>query len=107
MISTHILDTSIGQPAAGIEVTLEKFESGSWKELASEKTNLDGRIAYAIERSVGDYRLIFKIERYLLEKAGACFFLNTPIAFRISDLNRKYHIPLLLSHYGLSTYRGS
>lgn len=107
MISTHILDTSIGLPAVAVEVSLERLEMGHWQNLISEQTNFDGRISFSIERQPGDYRLVFKIEKYLLEKAGSVFFLNMPIAFRITDTTRKYHIPLLLSHYGLSTYRGS
>ena len=69
------------------------------------KTNSDGRIVFENESKVGHYRLIFKIEDYF--KTEESFFLDTTVAFHITNTKRKYHVPLLLNPYGYSTYRGS
>jgi 5-hydroxyisourate hydrolase len=105
MISTHILDTTKGQPAAGVTVSLEKRTKGEWSELGSEKTNPDGRIVFNNAFEEGDFRLTFKIEEYF--KGQDSFFLDTQIAFKVKDAKRKYHVPILLNPFGLSTYRGS
>lgn len=105
MISTHILDTTKGNPAKDVPVLLEKKVGGEWKELNKSSTNADGRIVFECEKEAGDYRLTFFIEDYY--KGEEHFFLNTTIPFRIKDTNRKYHVPLLVNPYGHSTYRGS
>ena len=105
MISTHILDTSRGMPAADVKVTLEQKSGTSWKEIGTDKTNADGRIVFNCPKEAGEYKLTFFIEDYF--KAEDHFFLNTPIIFRVKNTERKYHVPLLLNPFGLSTYRGS
>ncbi len=105
MISTHILDTSLGSPAAGVAVSLEIKKGDAWERLSDGVTNSDGRHAFDCSCQAGDYRITFMIEDYF--KSRESFFLNTPILFRVKDTNRKYHVPLLLNPYGLSTYRGS
>jgi 5-hydroxyisourate hydrolase len=105
MISTHILDTTKGMPAANVAVTLEHQEGSNWKEIGVDKTNTDGRIVFNCPKVAGVYRLTFAIEDYF--KGQESFFMNTPIVFKISNLDRKYHVPLLLNPYGYSTYRGS
>ncbi len=105
MISTHILDTSLGSPAAGVAVTLDKLRGEAWEKVGNGVTNTDGRHAFDCPFEAGDYRLTFLIEDYF--KGRESFFLNTPILFRVKDTGRKYHVPLLLNPYGLSTYRGS
>lgn len=107
MISTHILDTSLGVTAANVVVELSKYENDSWQNLATEKTNADGRIAFDCKSEAGVYRLRFKIEEYFLKNNLKPFFVVAPVVFKIEDTNRKYHIPLLLNPYGYSTYRGS
>ena len=107
MISTHILDTSKGQPAAGVKVLLERKDSGSWVLLGTESTNADGRIQFQIPSNPGDYRLTFGVSDYYQAQKIESFFLDTPVVFRISDTNRKYHVPLLLNPFGFSSYRGS
>lgn len=107
MISTHILDTMHGDPAANVSVTLEMKEGEAWKTLQSAKTNDDGRIAFDCESVAGDYRLTFNSNEYFESKGVEYFFLATPVVFRITNTNRKYHVPLLLNPYGYSTYRGS
>ena len=105
MISTHILDTSRGMPAAGVTVLLEKALGGHWQKVGEGRTNQDGRHAFECPFEAGDYRLTFFIEEYFAGQES--FFLNTPVSFRVKDTQRKYHVPLLLNPYGLSTYRGS
>ena len=105
MISTHILDTSKGIPAANVEITLEKkSDNGQWLNIGTGATNNDGRLVFDCPKEMGIYRLTFGIESYLKEDF---FFLDTPVVFKITDLNRKYHVPLLLNPYGYTTYRGS
>lgn len=105
MISTHILDTTKGRPAEGVTVILEKRSGDTWSDIGNDKTNSDGRIVFNCPKEPGDYRLTFHIEDYY--KNEEHFFLNVPIAFRIKNTDRKYHVPLLLNPYGHSTYRGS
>ncbi len=108
MISTHILDTSLGKPAMGVIVTLEKLTANEeWVLLKSEKTNSDGRINYECPYAVGTYRLSFEIVDYFKTQNLESFFQSIPVLFKLTDTNRKYHVPLLLSPYGYSTYRGS
>jgi 5-hydroxyisourate hydrolase len=105
MISTHILDTTKGCPAAGVKVVLEKKSPEGWSVLGVEKTNTDGRIVFDCPKEIGDYRLTFQIEDYF--QGEEHFFLNTPITFRIKSTERKYHVPLIINPFGLSSYRGS
>jgi len=107
VISTHILDTSVGNPAAHVSVTLEKLDDNTWIELSFGKTNDDGRFVFNIPSNAGQYRIQFKIVEYFKNKGIESFFLDTPVAFNITDTNRSYHVPLLLNPYGYSTYRGS
>lgn len=107
MISTHILDTSLGSPAAGVTVRLEKQSAGQWKELAKEQTNQDGRISFSVPSESGTYRLHFDIEPYFRKNKLSAFFPEATVVFALADTKRKVHVPLLLSPYGYSTYRGS
>lgn len=105
MISTHILDTTKGVPAANVEVVLEQKNGEAWKLIGKDKTNNDGRIVYDCPKEKGVYRLTFHIQDYF--KNEEHFFLDTPIIFEVKSTERKYHVPLLLNPYGYSTYRGS
>lgn len=107
MISTHILDTSLGNPAQGVEVELERETGGQWQRVAKETTNADGRISFACPADAGTYRLQFHIESYFQKNKLTAFFPQASVTFRITDTQRKYHVPLLLNPYGYSTYRGS
>ena len=107
MISTHILDTSLGLPAPGVNVVLEKRTGGNWGILSKDTTNSDGRITFANRQETGTYRLIFEVEPYFQSRQISSFFTEIPVVFSISDTNRKYHVPLLLNPFGYSTYRGS
>ena len=107
MISTHILDLTTGNPAADVSVSLEKQSASGWEALGDSQTNADGRIAFDIPSEVGTYKLTFQLDSYLTERSADPFFTVAPVVFNITDTTRKYHIPLLLSAFGYSTYRGS
>lgn len=104
-VSTHVLDTVTGRPAAGVAVTLELVDEGSPETLASTSTDDDGRVADLLGGNrlrTGVYRLTFNTAAY-----GNQFYPEVSIVFRVSDADQHHHIPLLLSEYGYSTYRGS
>ena len=108
-ITTHVLDTARGRPAAGIPVALHLHSDGNWRELARGITNQDGRISDLLQESklqAGKYRLTFDTGGYLAV-SGKPFFPEVEIVFEIHDPAQHYHVPLLLSPYGYSTYRGS
>ena len=107
-ITTHVLDTSNGKPAAGIPVSLDLHADGAWRQLARGITNQDGRITDLLADSLkaGRYRLTFDTGKYLA-KSSKPFFPEIEIIFEVHDPAQHYHVPLLLSPYGYSTYRGS
>jgi 5-hydroxyisourate hydrolase len=110
-ITTHILDTSLGKPAAGVPVRLERPISGyEWEIIASGITNSDGRVPNLLPNNdalpKGTYRLVFEIEDYFLDSDRTCFYPFIPIVFDVVD-GTHYHVPLLLNPFGYSTYRGS
>ncbi len=107
MISTHVLDTSLGRPAAGVAIKLLKKEGTDWHPVDAGLTNEDGRLVFECPRSAGIYQLIFDLENYLQKDAREFFFLSAPVIFRIENTQRKYHVPLLLNPFGYTTYRGS
>ncbi|MCB9230657.1 MAG: hydroxyisourate hydrolase [Bacteroidia bacterium] len=110
-ISTHVLDTSSGKPGAGIE-TLLRYQSakGEWIEIAKGVTNADGRIPGFIPEGThlekGVYRMLFQSGTYFSNQGIKTFYPYVMITFEISDESH-YHIPLLLSPFGFTTYRGS
>ncbi len=110
-LTTHVLDTATGKPAAGIEVKLKVLVGGkSWTPIASGVTNNDGRIPNllpderVLEPSV--YKLVFETQEYFERLGSTTFYPFVPVIFEITDQSH-YHVPLLLSPYGYSTYRGS
>lgn len=113
MISTHILDTSVGFPAANVRVDLERqtsrddAEPAAWSRLGSDSTNTDGRIAFPVPFEAGVYRVTFHVGDYFRAKGQTPFFPEVTVLVNITDTSRKYHIPLLLNPFGYSTYRGS
>ncbi len=107
MISTHVLDLHRGAPAENVSVVLERTAVGGWQTLREARTDSDGRIAFTEASEAGVYRLTFAVKEYLHAQGHSPFFVEAPVTFEISDVSRKYHIPLLLSPYGYSTYRGS
>lgn len=107
MISTHILDTSKGHPAANVKVRLAIESAGKWQEISVGETNADGRFVFDCDKKAGVYQITFEIEPYFAQSGGDFFFQNTPVIFKVENTQRKYHVPLLLNPYGYSTYRGS
>ncbi|HEY3999433.1 MAG TPA: hydroxyisourate hydrolase [Candidatus Xenobia bacterium] len=107
-ITTHVLDTSKGRPAAGVAVLLERLE-GSWKELSRKTTDADGRVKDLLRDPLqtGKYRLTFDTGAWLASQGTQGFFPEVAITFEIHDAASHYHVPLLLSPFGYSTYRGS
>jgi 5-hydroxyisourate hydrolase len=110
-LSTHVLDTSRGQPAAGIEVVLEYAEHDGWKAIGQGRTDADGRIGNILDRTAdlvaGDYRLRFATAAYFELLALPIFYPEVQVHMRLDGSKNLYHLPLLLSPYGYSTYRGS
>jgi len=109
-ISTHVLDTSIGRPARDIGVLLEiESAPGAWKDIARGITDKDGRIAklFAGPLVAGNYRLRFDVGRYFELRQVPAFYPFVNITFQVEDIAQHYHVPLLLSPFGYSTYRGS
>jgi 5-hydroxyisourate hydrolase len=108
-ISTHVLDLATGAPAAGVTVTLFRLDAEGRPELVSElRTDADGRIRDLLagdELAAGDYQLAFDVGGVADDPDA--FFQSAAVALRIGDVSRSYHVPLLLSPFGLSTYRGS
>lgn len=110
-ISTHVLDTETGRPAVGVHVSLYKLgEDGRPIRLTQALTDADGRVRDLLERplSPGDYRLEFALGgRTAPEGSEDRFFRRLAIDLRIDDIERSYHVPLLLAPYAMTTYRGS
>ena len=108
-ISTHVLDLASGAPAPGVGVALFRLADDGSPELVSElQTDADGRIRDLLDGAAlleGDYQLAFDVGAYADDPDA--FFQSAAIALRIVDTDRSYHVPLLLSPYGMSTYRGS
>ena len=114
-LTTHVLDTSAGRPAGALEVVLYRLEGERRRELKRTATNADGRCDEPLltgrDMASGRYEIVFHAGRYFRE-AGAklpepAFLDEVPIRFGIADASAHYHVPLLISPYGYSTYRGS
>jgi 5-hydroxyisourate hydrolase len=105
-LSTHVLDTSLGAPAAGITVVLESLDG---QQIGDGVTDGDGRIgALGPERlDVGDYRLRFATGSYFAGRGVPAFYPEVVVVFTIADADQHYHVPVLLNPFGYSTYRGS
>jgi len=109
-ISTHVLDATTGRPAAGLELVLSRQDGGQWHELARRRTDVDGRVAdLAPGATAGVHRIVFATEAYLKAQSPAAetFYPEIVVHFRITDPAGHHHVPLLLSPYAYSTYRGS
>jgi 5-hydroxyisourate hydrolase len=109
-ITTHVLDTSMGKPAKGIQIHLEEKSGSDWKLLGSGITNDDGRIADLLSKDVllkhGIYKLTFEVKPYFDNQNLVSFYPSVTVEFEVKE-DRHYHVPLLLNPFGYSTYRGS
>ena len=110
-ITTHVLNTSRGYPAAGVPVTLEVEAAGGWELVGKGTTDKDGRVSDLVPEeitlSAGVYRLMFDTARYFAASEVESFYPQVTIVFKVRDPAQHYHVPVLLSPFGYSTYRGS
>lgn len=110
-ITTHVLDTARGKPASGVPVLLEIRDGNGWRELGRAATDGDGRVRRLLPEGAalvaGIYRITFALEAYFRDQDVEGFYPEAAIAFDVRDAAQHYHLPLLLSPYGYSTYRGS
>ncbi|MDQ7048429.1 MAG: hydroxyisourate hydrolase [Enterobacterales bacterium] len=110
-ITTHVLDTSRGLPAAGIDIELFEKTTEGWQSLTQGTTNQDGRVSIFLADEVilnaGTYRMHFATKSYLKQHCDKVFYPYVDVVFELAGDGAHYHIPLLLSPFGYSTYRGS
>ncbi len=112
-LTTHVLDTARGKPAAGVKIMLYRVSGNSHRKIAETVTNADGRTDAPLlagkALTEGTYELVFCAGDYLraLGAEGLLFLDEIPIRFGVADANAHYHVPLLLSPFGYGTYRGS
>ena len=106
-LSTHVLDTALGRPAQGVRVTLERSDD----LIGSGTTDADGRLRDLHKKDAplgeGSYRLTFYVGEYFSKAKRECFFPEIVVNFRIAGGDEHYHVPLLLSPFGYTTYRGT
>lgn len=110
-LSTHVLDTTAGRPAVGVAVRLEsRTSSGSWLPTGSGRTDADGRLRDWLADAMpaaGRHRLVFDTGDYFAAAGVASFFPEVSVEFEITAPDEHHHVPLLLSPFAYSTYRGS
>ncbi len=109
-LSTHVLETSVGRPAAGVSLTLEAWRDDAWLLLHRAATDADGRCKDMLPSGAalqhGRYRICFSTGEYFAAKGEVCLYPYIEIVFVVAD-ERHHHIPLLLTANGYTTYRGS
>jgi len=111
-ISTHVLDTTRGEPAAGVAVSLWRLEGAPPQRAdpqGTRETDADGRIGDLLDAPLvaGAYRLTFEVAGYFKRRGEKAFLSRVTLDFEVADAQRRYHIPLLVSPYACSSYRGS
>ncbi|HUL66909.1 MAG TPA: hydroxyisourate hydrolase [Burkholderiaceae bacterium] len=114
-LSTHVLDTSSGKPAAGMRIDFSEFDRGAWKLVKTVHTNADGRtdepLLTAAAMRTGRFMLLFHVAAYFRERGDSLpeppFLDTVPLHFGIADRAAHYHVPLLCTPWSYGTYRGS
>jgi 5-hydroxyisourate hydrolase len=114
-LTTHVLDTAAGRPAAGMRIELSILEGGRWRVLGTVATNAEGRTDAPLAEGAalvrGEYRLVFEVAAYYRARGVALadppFLDRVPLRFGVADPQAHYHVPLLCSPWSYSTYRGS
>jgi len=109
-ITTHVLDTSRGRPAADLKVELHKKSGEDWKSIGAGVTDENGRCSSLLGEAplaAGTYRLTFHADSYFKAHHVETFYSEIPVIFEVREARAHYHVPLLLSPFGYSTYRGS
>ena len=109
-LSTHVLDTAAGRPAEGVEVACSRREGDAWVLLAERRTDGDGRIPDLLpagDLRAGEHRLTFATGSWAAARGVECFWPQIDITFTVTAPEEHHHVPVLLSPYGYTTYRGS
>jgi 5-hydroxyisourate hydrolase len=110
-ITTHVLDTARGAPAVGVEVVLERQHNAEWQTIGRGLTDADGRqralMADTAVALAGIYRLRFDTGSYFASQSMTAFFPQVTVMFEVPEGRAHHHVPLLLSPFGYTTYRGS
>jgi len=110
-VSTHVLDTSAGRPASGIPVHLQRLDGDRWVDVSRGTTDADGRAGALIPAGTpapaGTFRLTFAVAAYFASRGQSAFYETIAVEFIVRDAAQHHHVPLLLSPFGYSTYRGS
>jgi 5-hydroxyisourate hydrolase len=106
-VSTHVLDSVTGLPAVGVAVLLERRVDDEWQQVSTDATNADGRIGSLGEVSAGTHRISFDTGGYFGARDVETFYPQVTVVFEVTDPERHHHVPLLLSPFAYSTYRGS
>lgn len=110
-ITTHVLDTARGRPASGVPITLERRATGgAWELVGKGATDADGRLRDLTKDApieAGDWRITFDVAAYHAAIGVDGFYPEVSVRFVVKDAAAHYHVPLLLSPFGFSTYRGS
>ncbi len=110
-ITTHVLDTSRGRPAAGVSVVLERRDGERWEEAGRAATDSDGRARQVLPADrpleAGVWRLTFDLGSWFAAQGVEAFYPEAVVVFQVRDAAEHHHVPLLLSPFGYSTYRGS
>ena len=109
-LTTHVLDTALGKPAAGMRIVLERAGDGGYEQIAVGVTNEDGRVTDFIpadEFVAGRYLIHFDTADYFATTKRETFYPEVAVLFNVKDPSQHHHVPLLVSPFGYSTYRGS
>lgn len=108
-ITTHVLDTSLGKPAIGLSVKLSVREGAQWRPLGVSSTDADGRVRQFSSEALGanSYQLTFETAAYFRTTQREAFFERVTLEFSVASGADHYHVPLLLSPFGYTTYRGT
>ncbi|WP_108668394.1 hydroxyisourate hydrolase [Euzebya rosea] len=107
-LSTHVLDTARGTPAAGVDVLAERAHDDGWVTVGRGTTDGDGRVGELADALVpGTHRVTFAVSTWFADRNTETFWDDITITFVVTDADQHHHVPLLLSPYGYSTYRGS
>jgi len=109
-ITTHVLDVSLGQPARGVRVRLEREDNGAWELVGDGETNADGRVTDPLAAGTlvaAMYRITWETGAYFAASHRPTFYPSVAVIFAVTTPIEHYHVPLLVSPFGFSTYRGS
>ena len=110
-VTTHILDVSTGSPAQGVDVRLYASGEDGWAEIGDGTTDDDGRVSDLLPEHhdlvAGEYRLVFETGDYFAARDIDTFYPHVEVTFQVGAAREHFHVPLLLSPFGYSTYRGS